>query len=183
MTAMPSICAAAQDFYIVSVKWLIHLPRPLLKIQHGDIDLAPKGERFGTETRSHSCLRAGSCDGGDRPIDHDVGGPLPESREQFGSADPAEADDLPGSKLLKGQAPGNEQLRLANAAKRLLRPTSAVRMVGQTKSLILFSCRSPLCPSENANRPTPVKLAPGRLRLATKPALTGSPPWLLKPHW
>jgi hypothetical protein len=44
MTAMPSICAAAQDFYIVSVKWLIHLPRPLLKIQqHGDIDLAPKG--------------------------------------------------------------------------------------------------------------------------------------------
>ena len=80
--------------------------------------------RDGTETRSRSCLRAGSCHGVGRPSDRDVGGPPPESR-QFGCAYPAEADDLPGSKLefvLKGQAMRNERLRCVQVCRVNHRP-------------------------------------------------------------
>ena len=49
MTAMPSICAAAQDFYIVSVKSLIQPPPPSLRSSTATStgakrgrDLAPK---------------------------------------------------------------------------------------------------------------------------------------------
>lgn len=137
-------------------------PAPSLRSSTATSIWRQKGERFGTETRSHSCLRAGSCDGGDRPIDHDVGGPLPESREQFGSADPAEADDLPGSKLLKGQAP----------------PALVGRKSLFAERLILFSCGSPLhlhlvtdwrsrfCDHFLAHQPPPAAPAPKKSRSA-----------------
>jgi hypothetical protein len=65
------------------------------------------------------------------------------------ASDIAVASAEPGKNVATSRAESRLQVerggaRLASAAKRLLRSTSAVRMVGQTKSLILFSCRSPL---------------------------------------
>jgi len=69
---------------------LLHPP------QH--MDLAPGG-RHGTETgQARIRLRDGSRDGGDHPGDHDVGGSS-ESRQRFGCADFAEANDLPARTL------------------------------------------------------------------------------------